>query len=347
MKRQATYTSLPVADWPENDRLAWQAALTPGRLLRPGGAASHLAVVTMDDLRRRYACFLQFTRQQSLLKVDDGPAASVTPAAVRAYMEHLAPRVSSVTLAGSMRKISRTAELLAPEQDWQWLRQYVVRLERHMCPRDKRPRVVDVRRLLALGTHLMQAAEANAALTDFQRAQQFRDGLMVALLTASELRLGVFVELAIGSTLSRSGNSWAIHLPSTRGTKYRRPVEKPVPDELSPFLERWINIYRTRFPGAGDHCRLWSSRRGTMCLSQANRIICARTREAFGHAVNPHLFRDCAATTINTEFGAEAHLASAVLDHTSSRTTRKYYNQARMVDAVTTYQRHLQFRDGR
>jgi integrase/recombinase XerD len=167
----------------------------------------------------------------------------------------------------------------------------------------------------------------------------------IALLVACQLRLGTFVRLEIGSTLSRTGDSWTIHLPGTRGTKYRRPVEKPVPDALRPFLERWISCHRSCFPGAEQHQRLWPSQRGVMTISQAYRVICARTHQAFGHAVNPHLFRDCAATTINTEFGAEAHLASTVLDHVGPRTTEKYYNQARMVDAVTALQRHLQLRD--
>src|SRR5215472_13829578 len=38
--------SLPVSEWPDADRHAWEEACRPGSRLRPGGVASHLAQVT-------------------------------------------------------------------------------------------------------------------------------------------------------------------------------------------------------------------------------------------------------------------------------------------------------------
>jgi 3',5'-cyclic AMP phosphodiesterase CpdA len=63
-----------------------------------------------------------------------------------------------------------------------------------------------------------------------------------------------------------------------------------------------------------------------------NRIV-ARTREGLGHPINPHLFRDCAATSIAIEDPAHIGIASRLLGHRTRSTTERYYNQARGVEA--------------
>jgi integrase len=337
------HRSLPLAMWPAPDRTAWQELASAKAGLLDSTKAHQLSPVTIQDLQRRYGCFLNFAREQGCLQ-ETPEAASVTESVVRAYIEWLAPRVASVTLAGSIRKILRVAELLNAERDWGWLRHYANRLEYHMRPRNKRPDVVDVRLLYRLGIDLMERAKQDA-LSPGRKACLYRDGLLIAMLAASALRLGAFMRLEIGKTFSFSGTFWTIHLPGTRGTKYKRPVEKPLPTDLSPFIDRWINVHRLHFRGARQHRRLWPSQKGILTAGQAHRIIAARTNETFGHRINPHLFRDCAVTTICTEFSAEAHLGSSVLDHIDPKTTAKHYNQAKMADAVKAYQRRMELRD--
>ena len=50
--------ALPVPEWPEAERCAWEAACRPGVRLKRGGRASHLKPITRDDLERRYGYFL-------------------------------------------------------------------------------------------------------------------------------------------------------------------------------------------------------------------------------------------------------------------------------------------------
>jgi hypothetical protein len=54
--------SLPISEWPEADRKAWENACRPARL-KPGGAASHLAQESRDDIARRYGAFLGFLQR--------------------------------------------------------------------------------------------------------------------------------------------------------------------------------------------------------------------------------------------------------------------------------------------
>jgi integrase/recombinase XerD len=56
--------------------------------------------------------------------------------------------------------------------------------------------------------------------------------------------------------------------------------------------------------------------------------ITKRTKEEFGVSINPHLFRDAAATTIALEDPTHVCIGTRVLHHKSSRTTEKHYQQA-------------------
>ena len=57
--------------------------------------------------------------------------------------------------------------------------------------------------------------------------------------------------------------------------------------------------------------------------------------------INPHLFRDCAATTIAIEDPEHVRIASQILGHRSAATTERYYNQAQTIDAARRYQDFL------
>ena len=59
----------------------------------------------------------------------------------------------------------------------------------------------------------------------------------------------------------------------------------------------------------------------------------ARTKDQFGVAINPHLFRDAAATTMAIADPANVRLAAPLLGHRTFTTTERYYRQARALDA--------------
>ena len=61
----------------------------------------------------------------------------------------------------------------------------------------------------------------------------------------------------------------------------------------------------------------------------------------FGKQINPHPFQSCLATSTAIYHGAEIGLAMTVLEHTSSEVFERYYNQAKMIDAVKAYQEIL------
>ena len=84
--------------------------------------------------------------------------------------------------------------------------------------------------------------------------------------------------------------------------------------------------------GIGGH--LWIDRWGNPMSSKAiRRQICLRTRRAFGKAIWPHLFRDCAVTELVDCAPEEIGIAPDLLGHADLRTTRKHYIQAQGMTA--------------
>lgn len=57
-------------------------------------------------------------------------------------------------------------------------------------------------------------------------------------------------------------------------------------------------------------------------------MIVARTTEAFGKPIYPHLFRDIAVTELVDTAPDEIGIAHDLLGHADLRTTRKHYIQA-------------------
>ena len=87
---------------------------------------------------------------------------------------------------------------------------------------------------------------------------------------------------------------------------------------------------------------LWPTQRGTTSSDiHIYNIIVARTRTAFGQPVNPHLFRDAAATTIALDRPAQVRMAAHLLGHRSFATTERYYNLARASEAASAWHETL------
>ena len=57
-----------------------------------------------------------------------------------------------------------------------------------------------------------------------------------------------------------------------------------------------------------------------------------------GVPISPHLFRDCAATTIAIDDPEHVLTIAPLLGHTTLKTSEKHYNHARSLDASRRFQ---------
>jgi hypothetical protein len=129
--------SLPVHEWPDADRRAWEEACRPGVRLKPGGSASYLAPVSREDFARRYGAFLGFLQRTGRLERVTGAATQVTLPNVEAYIADITARVRSVTVWNCIYKLRRAAELLAPTVDFSWVAEIEKDVALVMEPRPK------------------------------------------------------------------------------------------------------------------------------------------------------------------------------------------------------------------
>src|SRR5262245_22924190 len=206
-------------------------------------SAAHLKPITRDDLARRYRYFLDFLNRRNLLQMDAMAAADVTPGNVEAYIDELKARVGSVTVYGSVYKLRRASELIAPGRDFAWLAEIEKDLALVMRPLSKFNRTVLAEVLVEAGLTLNQEAEASPGLSTVARARRARNGLMVALLGCCPIRLKNFAALEIGRSFVQIRGKWWIVLTASE-TKERRPDERPVDDVLKPAIDRYLSEYR-------------------------------------------------------------------------------------------------------
>ena len=151
-----------------------------------------------------------------------------------------------------------------------------------------------------------------------------------------------FAGLTLYRHLVRKGQRGRICFAPTE-TKTGEPIDVPFPQQLAPRLERYLACYRSLLMGEryrGD--RLWV---GYFFIPQAPHTlglkIAERTAHAFGRRVNPHLFRDFAATSIAINHPDHVRIAAAVLGHRSFSTTERHYNLATSLKAARDYQAAL------
>ena len=331
--------SLPLDLWPEADRDAWNAACQPAARLNRGGLAGHLKPVTRDDHARHYGCFLDFLDRHGLLRPDKEAAANVTADNIYAYLAELKDRVSSSTVHGSICKVRRAAQYMAPGCNLTWLAEIAKDLALAVRPRSKFHRLVMSEVLVEAGLTLIQEAEVSPNLSELARARQVRNGLMVALLALCPIRRKNFASLEIGRSFQKVRGKWWILLSASE-TKENRPDERPVDELLTPVIDRYLDQHRrvlARTHNQPSAFWLSSSNGMPMMGASVRGVISATTLATVGVDVSPHLFRTSAASTAAILGGENPYLGSALLHHTDSRVTNEHYNRASSLSAAESF----------
>lgn len=345
------------ADWPQADRLAWERAQKPGNpLLRPGAACAWRPATRKSAAGAygRWLAFLASRGELNLQAAAGQPATEhITEARMYEYGEHLRTRCSTGTVASYVALLVMMAKALAPKRDWAWLQALQKQLQFAAVPvRNKRPRMVPAGELFRLGLELIVAADARTEEAGLTRhsAQDYRDGLMIALLASRPLRVKNFVEIKIGRHLVQTSNGYALTFAPDE-TKTKKTLDNSIPEHLVPLLERYLDTYRPfllalretrglsrRNALAPAGTALWVTQYGTgFSANTARKVLEKHTTARFGKYVNPHLFRDCAASSIANEDPEHVRIAAQVLGHTQFTTTETYYIQAETGVATRGY----------
>lgn len=110
----------------------------------------------------------------------------------------------------------------------------------------------------------------------------------------------------------------------------------PVPDCVTGPLDHYIETVRPGLLEGSAHTgkELWISGVGTPMRRRSIQQAIARiTTHAFGQPINPHLFRDCAATSVALEYPEHVGIVAPLLGHVDHRTAEAHYIQANQISA--------------
>jgi integrase len=320
--------------WPSADRALWKRAFESGDVFDQKGAGAHLAPRTRSQLEYAYGRWIAHLAATDAHALRLTPFSRVTSIRVRGFATALLMSNSPRSTAIVLRCLRRASIILGAPLDLRWITAMASRLEAAVPPRSKHDRVRTSRELLSLGMKLMHLAEArrNTGCTlTIKDAQLYRDGLLIALLARVPLRRSNLAHLHLEGNLHRVGGEWIICL-SADATKNGREYEAFL-GQLSSEVDHFLRTFRPMFYNAEKHSALWPSIKGVPLTGNAiYDLIVRRTKAHFGQAVNPHLFRDGAATFWALETPRTIEGASALLGHSNLRTL-KHYNQARSVAA--------------
>jgi site-specific recombinase XerD len=331
---------MKLADWPEMDRRLWQEALTPADPFEPtGGTRARHSRQSNVKTEKGYGRWLTWLMTNGVLDSAQAPHARITPAHVKAYVGHL-----EVLGNGGQSILSRLQELgdfaraIAPGHDWSFINRLASKVRARTVPvRDKRAKLATTMELYGLGTDLMDSAQHQS--TPRLAALAYRDGLIIALLALRPLRRRNLAGLVLGKTLMQAGGAWMLRIASD-DTKTHQPIDMPWPAALTDHLDIYLAVHRPVLSALksrwacpiGD--TLWVSSHGSPMTEMAlYDQIRQRAMEGLGKAVNPHLFRDAAATTLAIEDPRHVRLATALLGHRHTATTERYYQQAQALEA--------------
>lgn len=335
---------LKLAHWPDRDRSLWLDALAPSDPFEDeGGERQHYRVHSNRKVEKGYGRWLTFLKGQGLLDPSTHPAGRITRERVIAYVKEM-DRIGNApnTVLSRLQELSDMAKVFAPNDDWSFISQISARVRaRPEAPNSKRTRMVGSDKLLSLGLRLMDQAEQTS--TPRLAATAYRDGLIIALLSLVPLRRGNLSGLAIGKSLIANGNIWTI-LITAEASKNHDALEYAWPEMLLAHLQTYLELHRPVLAkqvhrwtaDTGGH--LWVSSHGSPMTEVAiYDTITKRTAAAFGTAINPHLFRDEAATALAIHDPAHVRSVAPLLGHRQLATTERFYQQARSLEAQRTF----------
>ena len=332
--------SMPYAEWPDIDQQLWELALFKGDILEPKGLAADWSYLTIKQDKKAYGLWLQHLEDIGRLDRNAKPGDRLTKDNLNSFTSGLEARVSSTTTASRLSTLGRMIRVLDLNADRSWLFELHRRYAKRARPsRSKHEKILHPSEVLK---RLLKALDDEVLLLD-QRSRRdltlYRDLVLLVFLTTLPIRLNNIQNLQLGKSIIKLEGGFEVQLEASE-TKNSQPYAAPLPPQLTPYLDKYIENVRPILLGPSINSALWISNRYGQ-LSKQTIYFHTRdiTKRILGVELTPHIFRDFAATYIATHHPDKVRSSAAVLGHRSLKTTQKHYNQANMLTALRQFQK--------
>ena len=328
-------TALSFEQWPSGDQALWNAANVTGGFLEADGPAANWKDKTRTGVMKRYGLWLGFLSSAGKLVPGDRPSERVTEEHLVAYVGwHRSRGNASTTVTSCIRDLREAIRVMEPVADLGLITELTATLHLRQTPtRNKHTRIIHPDTLLKGALAYLDRVPDQEHRNEGYRAGKFRDALLIAFLACRPVRLANATSMTIGRHLVEDEGRWACSFDA-RETKDKRALAFSLPDLLIPYLETYLDTYRPILLKCNKSQHLWISTRRTPMSEQAIYWNTSRlTEELYDRRINPHMFRDCAASALATDDPEHILAIARILGHASIDTSNRHYNQSRMTAA--------------
>jgi integrase len=350
MTRDPLRCCIHVEHWPEADQTAWNRATSPGHVLDDDiGRGATWRPVTREKMRKGYGRWLSFLISIGGLDPDTAPADRIVLENVRPYVLLLQDQVETWTVWTYVVSLYLTAKAVEPERDWGWLYRITAKLKiARQASRSKLPKLRPPVQIAAWAYDRLDTLQAGSDRRP-TTALHYRDALLIAVLINCPMRLRNLVMIRIGRHLKWTGDTYRLDFTPDE-VKTDRYLSLPLPAILTPYLDTWINEWRPVLLKDQDIDTLWIGIRGGPIYERGIYERIRRTTKAvFGDAINPHLFRDIAVTSVIDLTPENIGITAPLLGHINPKTTEEHYMHANQMlsgrryrNSITTLREQLE-----
>ncbi len=335
------FSSLKLAQWPEQDRLLWLAAREPGDFFDDAGLAADWRAATVVNVEYHYGTFLWWLRNVGRLDEKAKPVERATVVNIHDFIAAYAADHAQSSVAAVVHVIGDIIRVTSPDADVPWIASLARRIKRKARPvKPTAQRRSPLIHLIRLGDGLMERGQTALVDDPSAGALMFRDGLMIVTEVALPLRRKNMASLRLGVSLFRDENGYRVKFAGDE-MKNGQDFEGRYPDSLTPALDLYFDMIRPILRAGSkreDDGSLWLGRWGEPMIGAS---ISLRLRELtqrhIGVPFAAHSFRHSAATDIALLDPKHVGIVKSMLGH-ASPLSADYYNLASGFEAASRYQ---------
>jgi len=325
--------ALPLAEWPSNDRTAWEQARGPrSRLFGSGGAAHHLRQATANSYANAIGQFLAHLHRAGMLNAEEAPADRFQVERLNGFVEELCARgVQASSIKQTLVMLRSAMRFIAPEADLTFLTWPSGSPLSKALPSE--PKSFSVQnRSVAMGFAETMNAKAMDIAGSPARRRQLRDAALIGVLISVAPRLSSMMRMRFDRLVRRDDGTWLLKLKA-EDTKNHTPLELPLGARCTKLMDDYLAHGRGGFPGAAGTDHVWMGMKGPMTVQGISRSFEEFCLTCFGKAEGPQAARRwlrSEAVRVSPELALDAALT---LGH-SQEVSAQYYAEATSLHAA-------------
>ena len=342
--RDPNRRALRRVEWPADDRLAWEAVLTPSSSMFDHGAhAAGLAQTSLRSFESSYGRLLGILHRAGLLRMDQGPAEHWTEVNLQLLVDRLvAVGCRPGTIVKRFGHLATMLSMMMPGIDTSTITHpRGVPLAKHFKVRTREKRLVPSGDLLRAALTLFQ--DGLACPSDARRRTMVRNAAIVGLFATRGPRRRAVSEMELGVNLLEEDDTYrVVFLPSNM--KMGDDLTYLLPAEIVPIFKRYLAVERMELLGGRRDTAVWvSDRAGRLSANGIYEAFWRMAEHYLGFRLSPHESRHCLTTSAVYESPEAAFEAPLMLGH-SPAVSLRHYNRAKGVAATQRHGERMQLR---